>query len=116
MKKNISELADMTGEINVDLRHVGMKADLILVVILNSETPQFFMLDHQGNFQNWNSVIPSHLVSFETDIRLKNRELVPIYNQKTLISGNFDVFFGYRLFIEDKVKIFGGGSIQIIVE
>jgi hypothetical protein len=119
MKKNISELTDMseinidvTGEINVDLRHIGMQADL-LVVILDSETSKFFMLDSQGNFQDWDPVILSHIVPFEIDIRLKNRLLIPIYKHNSLISGKFNVFLGYRLF---NGKVFGGGPIQIIVE
>ncbi len=119
MKKNISELTDMseinidvTGEINVDLRHIGMQADL-LVVILDSETSKFFMLDSQGNFQDWDPVILSHIVPFEIDISLKKRLLITIYKHNSLISGTFNVFFGYRLF---NGKVFGGGPIQIIVE
>ncbi len=111
MQKTISELAEVTGEIHVDPRHIGMKAD-ILVVILDSTSSKLFMLDSQGKLQDWNVKL-SDITPFQYDIRLKKRQLVSIYKDHTLISGNLSIFFGYRLF---NGKVFGGGPIQIEVK
>jgi len=111
MNKTISELADVATEIHVDPRHIGMKAD-ILVVILDSTSSKLFMLDRQGNLRDWNVKL-SDITLFQSDIRLKKRQLVSIYKDHTLISGNLSIFFAYRLF---NGKVFGGGPIQIKVK
>jgi len=111
MQKTISELADVTGEIHVDPRHIGMKAD-ILVVIIDSTSSKLFMLNSKGKLKEWNLKL-SDITPFQYDIRLKKRQLVSIYKDQTLISGKLSIFFGYRLF---NGKIFGGGPIQIEVK
>jgi len=86
------DVIDITGQIKVDSRHIGLLAD-ILVVYVDSQTQELYMLDNQGVPYLYEVGKP--LVFFQPNVRLETIQKVSIYNGS--VPTNRLYFFGYLL-------------------
>ncbi len=113
---NAGDSIVIEGFITVDDKHVGDKADILLVAsykIISGEE-LFFMVGNGQNIQLWNGDV-SALIAYEEIASLEKTHLIPIYEGKLNDIGIWKVYFGYRL--SDGTIVFNGNqSINFVVE
>jgi hypothetical protein len=98
-KKVQQKKVDILGNVLTDVRHIGQKADILVVAAytqLGATSPSFYMLDNHGTPLPWNGAMSS-LVSFQDRTALAPVVPLPIWNNPLDILGNVRVYFGYRL-------------------
>jgi subtilisin family serine protease len=101
------DVIDITGQIKVDSRHIGLLAD-ILVVYIDPQTPEeLYMLDNQGVPYLFEGV--ESLVFFQPNVRLETIQKVSIYNGP--VQTNRWYFFGY--FLKDYTLVHNSQPIEI---
>jgi uncharacterized protein YkwD len=98
---NLSDPVEVSGNITVASAHIGQTADLFVYVemtIPGVPTPLYFMLKGEPTLQilAWDQN-PVNLVAFNSNVILAAVQQVSLYQGKIPASGNFKVYFGYRL-------------------
>jgi WD40 repeat protein len=113
-----SQMVEIAGEINVDPKHVGKTADILVVASVYDEVaevaPLFLMVDYRGQVQEWSGDVTT-LVGSEENIVLPQTQLIEIYQ------GFFDpvrlqIYFGYRLHENGFIYFNGEQPIKVWVE
>lgn len=93
-----SKSIEVRGNISVEAAHVGQRADILLVVAyqsLHTKQISYLMLNTQGQAIAWNGQL-AELVPFQ-QVTLAAAQNISIYKGQLLLTGNFQIFFGYRL-------------------
>ena len=106
MTLSITQPARIRGQINIDPRHIGQKADMVIVArwIPSVGREEYFMQNSNGQIQSWDLNF-THLVAAQKQVTLNAIQEVDIYTG-LLNVGQFQIFFGYRL--EDNTLFFNG--------
>ncbi|OQW95391.1 MAG: hypothetical protein BWK79_02635 [Beggiatoa sp. IS2] len=107
---------NIAGEINVDQKHVGQPADIIVYANVTTLDDPFFqktlMLGSGGtDILEWNNE-PATLIAFIPQVRLSAIQPVQIYND-FLPAGKLQIYFGY---LSGSALVNNGQSIDITVE
>jgi len=98
-KRSKRKNVDILGNVLTDVRHIGLKADILVVAAYTppgASSPSFYMLDSDGTPLPWDMDMSS-LVPFRAKVKLTPVVPVPIWNNPLDIIGNLQVYFGYRL-------------------
>lgn len=93
-----SKWIEVRGEITVEADHLGQTADILLVVAyqpLQAKQISYLMLNAQGHAVTWNGQL-AELVAFQ-QVTLAATQDISIYKGQLLLTGVFQIFFGYRL-------------------
>ena len=99
LKRSKQKKVDILGNVLTDVRHIGLKADILVVAAhtpLGASSPSFYMLDSNGTRLPWDMDMSS-LVPFRADVTLAPVVPVSIWNKPLDILGDVQVYFGYRL-------------------
>ena len=95
---SLSEPVEVKGNIKVDSKHVGKKADIVLYAALGSQSAEqqiYYMLNDKGEILPWDES-PESLVPFKRQVTLSSNQTVDMYQGHFLLPGKLMVFFGYR--------------------
>jgi hypothetical protein len=98
-KRSKQKKVDILGNVLTDVRHIGQKADILVVAAHTppgASSPSFYMLDNQGTPLLWDMDMSS-LVPFRAEVTLAPVVPVSIWNKPLNILGDVQVYFGYLL-------------------
>ncbi len=113
-----SQMVKIVGEINVDPKHIGKVADILVVASVDDDVaavaPLFLILDDREQVQVWDGDI-STLVGIEEDIVLPQTQIIEIFHG-FLAPTRLLVYFGYRLQENGFIYFNGEQPIKIAVE
>lgn len=105
------------GIIEVEPRHIGLKADIILLAIYSAVVPfteqWFYIVDQFNNIILWDGDLAT-LVPFKTIESLSSKEVINMYGGTFAATGQLEVYFGYRL--EDGLIVYNIMPMKILVK
>ena len=93
------EKVEVFGNVLTDVRHVGQKADILVVAAYTPPgalSPTFYRLNQEGRPLIWEGAMSS-LIPFRANVSLAPVMPVQIWNKPLDILGKVQVYLGYRL-------------------
>jgi hypothetical protein len=115
---SLNDTVDVTGKIEVDCRHVGQSADIVVYAShIYGETTDWYMLNSDGNPVPWASAtsdMPAvgELDAFKEEV-LQKIHPVDMYDKKFVYTGELNIFFGYR--IADGTVVTNGEPMRVSI-
>ncbi len=122
VKENVQsdEVVSIQGIIMPDSYDIGQTADIIVgasyipFATTKQEQQFLYMLNNRGKTIKWDGKMAS-IVAFKPNVTLSETPLVVnIYNEPFLITGEVEIWFGYRL--ENGTLVYSNDEILVTVE